>query len=159
MKPELRDFEESDAEELKALWLEFVQDVEGSDLNIVPSQENAERWLKFVRSIISSHKGNLTVALVDGILAGYIFYSWDASPLETKMKKGQIYDLYVKPLYRNVGIGTLLLEHALKELREHTVQMVQLIVMSKNTAAIRLYEKFGFREVLKVMRWCESFFK
>ena len=138
---------------LKEIWLEFVQDKEGSDMNIVPSNENAERWLKFVKDRVKRGKGALNVALInDEKIAGYIFYSWDYSPLTTKMKMGIIYDLYVKPEFRRIGIGRALLNYALNILEKRGVEIVQLNVMSGNIPAISLYENTGFVETMKVMR-------
>ncbi len=152
MKTKIRKYKPEDAEQVMMLWLEFIQDKEGSDLNIIATQENAEKWMKFVEKILDSKKGNLIVSIMGNNLVGYAFYAWSTSSLETKLKKGIIYDLYVKPQFRNRGIGSALLESALRDLNEHGCEIVQLTVISENTKAIKLYEKFGFEETVKVMR-------
>ncbi len=152
MSISIHDFREEFGEDLKKIWLEFIQDEDGSDLNIVPCQENAEKWFSFVKNTIKEGKGNLKVAIVEGEIAGYVFYRWSGAPLKTFKKRGEIIDLYVKPSFRGKGIGTLLLKKALEELKERGIEVVQLSVISKNRAAIKLYEKFRFVEVLKIMR-------
>ncbi len=148
---EIRRFHDDEEEMLISLWLGLVQDEEGSDLNILPSEENAGRWLKFVKDVVSGGRGDLLVATGDGALCGYIFYSWDSSPLRTVKKVGMIYDLYVVPECRGRGAGTALLGHALEELKTHGAQLVRLSVMSNNSRAISLYSRFGFVEQLKTM--------
>ncbi|NPA75179.1 MAG: GNAT family N-acetyltransferase [Euryarchaeota archaeon] len=147
----LQKFDELPEEKLKSLWLELVQDEEGADLNIVPSEENASRWLKFVKNIVSAKKGNLVAARVDEAICGYIFYSWNSSPLETRKKVGMIYDLYVVPEFRNRGLGTALLQYALNDMQSNGAQLVRLTVLSNNKKAISLYRKLGFAERLKSM--------
>ncbi len=133
------------------LWLIFVQDPEGSDLNIIPSEENRERWVNFVETLIESGNGALKFAVEDGRPVGYILYSWSITPLKLKKKAGTIYDLFVLGKYRRRGIGTSLMKEAIEDLRNHGVEIVRINVLSKNINAIHLYEKFGFREFLKTM--------
>ncbi len=149
----IRDFSDGDEISLKKMWLEFIQDEEGADLNIVPSKENANRWISFLGSVIKN--GNGTVKLVeteDGTLAGYVFYQRGEGSLKLKRKKGVIYDLYVRPQFRNRGMGSALLKNALDDLKRRGVEIVQLTVMSKNNRALNLYKKYGFTETLKIMR-------
>ncbi len=134
------------------LWLDFIQDPEGSDLNIAPNDENKERWIKFAESIIASDGGALKFAVVGEDVGGSVLYSWEDSPLQLQKKRGTIYDLFVKKSSRGRGIGKALLLNAMKDLRNHNVEIIQLTVKSDNFVAIRLYESLGFKEVLKIMR-------
>ncbi len=149
----IRDFGDGDEIPLKTLWLEFIQDEDGADLNIVPSEENADRWMLFVNSVIKNNNGAVKlVGTEDGTLAGYVFYQWGEGPLKLKRKKGVIYDLYVRPQFRNSGMGSALLKNALDDLKRRGVEIVQLTVMSRNNRALNLYKKYGFTEILKIMR-------
>ena len=149
----IRDFSDGDEIPLKKMWLEFIQDEEGADLNIVPSEENANRWISFLGSVIKNGNGTVKLAETeDGTLAGYVFYQWGEGPLKLKRKKGVIYDLYVRPQFRNRGMGSALLKNALDDLKRRGVEIVQLTVMSKNNRALNLYKKYGFTETLKIMR-------
>ena len=149
----IRDFSDGDEISLKTLWLEFIQDEEGADLNIVPSEENADRWMLFVKSVSKNNNGAVKLAETeDGTLAGYVFYQWSEGPLKLKRKRGVIYDLYVRPQFRNRGMGSALLKNALDELKRRGVEIVQLTVVSKNNRALNLYKKHGFTETLKIMR-------
>jgi ribosomal protein S18 acetylase RimI-like enzyme len=53
----------------------------------------------------------------------------------------------VKPLYRNKGIGTLLLLHAEKDLLARKFQKVCLNVVKTNWRAQKLYERHGYRVI------------
>ena len=141
-----------DIGKIAELWLDFIQDPEGSDLNILPVEENKERWKKFAEGIITKNKGAIKFATIGENIVGYVFYSWEDSPLKLYKKRGTIYDLFVKKSYRRRGIGKSLLLNAIKDLREHHVEIVQLTVKSDNSIAIRLYESLGFKEILKIMR-------
>ena len=46
--------------------------------------------------------------------------------------------------YRRLGIGTLLLERALRAAKERGMERIELEVFASNTPAINLYEKKGF---------------
>lgn len=62
-------------------------------------------------------------------------------------RNGAIQNLGVHPDCRDMGIGTVLLAHALDGFRNAGCQFVNLEVTVQNTSAIRLYERFGFRQV------------
>lgn len=53
--------------------------------------------------------------------------------------------LRVHPEFRNRGIGTALIRHALGHCRERSMLKVVLDSFVERTAAIALFEKFGFR--------------
>ena len=52
----------------------------------------------------------------------------------------------VKPGYRGAGIGSMLLGHAIDWARARQERTLSLLVFPHNSAAIALYEHFGFEE-------------
>jgi L-phenylalanine/L-methionine N-acetyltransferase len=64
---------------------------------------------------------------------------------ETERHVG-VFGISIAQGYRGEGIGTLLMDAVLKEAEENIpeLQIVVLDVFSNNTAAIAMYEKFGF---------------
>jgi ribosomal protein S18 acetylase RimI-like enzyme len=65
----------------------------------------------------------------------------------------EIYSFYVRPGRRGEGIGTALLEHALKLARRNRrIIKVRLYVNSQQRAARRMYEKAGFVETGRLER-------
>lgn len=57
--------------------------------------------------------------------------------------KGTLWGMYVRPEARGAGIGASLVEAVLEHARRH-VELIQLSVISGNSGARRLYERFGF---------------
>ena len=79
------------------------------------------------------------VAEVAGEVAGYI--SMNAISYE-----GFINNLAVKKSFRRHGIGTALVQALCNYAKENEMTVLTLEVRPSNTAAIQLYEGFGFRQ-------------
>lgn len=85
----------------------------------------------------------------DDILIGYcsvnIFYSneFGGDCLE-------IDELYLKPDFRNKGLGTKALQYFEEYARSNKLLTMFLIATNKNTRAQRFYEKFGFKKLPRV---------
>lgn len=56
----------------------------------------------------------------------------------------QINNIAVLPSYRNLGIGTTLLRHVLREATTRGIQRAILEVRRSNQIALHLYERLGF---------------
>jgi GNAT superfamily N-acetyltransferase len=67
--------------------------------------------------------------------------------LQSSAREGAIQNLGVHPDFRDLGLGRVLLSRALAGFREAGCRFANLEVTVQNTAAIRLYERFGFRRV------------
>ena len=52
----------------------------------------------------------------------------------------------ISPRYRDHGLGSVLLVHALEALRNAGFQAITLTVTESNEAALKLYKRFGFRQ-------------
>jgi ribosomal protein S18 acetylase RimI-like enzyme len=59
--------------------------------------------------------------------------------------KGVLWGMYVRPEYRGLGLGRMLVEAIIEHARER-VELLQLMVVSDNLPARRLYESLGFVE-------------
>jgi ribosomal protein S18 acetylase RimI-like enzyme len=59
--------------------------------------------------------------------------------------KGRLFGMYVRPSFRNLGVGRLLLSAVLDVAREN-VELIQLSVVRDNGPARRLYASAGFLE-------------
>lgn len=60
--------------------------------------------------------------------------------------KAGIYGMYVAPEYRRLGVGRMLLDHAINRARRmNGVLQLQLGLNESNLAARHLYEKLGFK--------------
>ncbi len=101
-----------------------------------------DAWSK--EAILSDFQNNdLSNYLVyeeDGKVAGYIFF-WITFDSAT------IVNLAVKEDYRKRKIASNLLEECIRMCEEEGAEYLTLEVRISNTAAIRLYEKYGFMTV------------
>lgn len=61
--------------------------------------------------------------------------------------EGEIYRIAVRESRRGRGVGYRLLSYALKTERGRGLESVFLEVREKNTAAIRLYSSYGFKQI------------
>ena len=59
-----------------------------------------------------------------------------------------IAQICINPVYRKRGLGISLLKEAFKDCKAQKVRNITLEVREHNIPAIRLYEKFGFKNVL-----------
>lgn len=67
--------------------------------------------------------------------------------LRASQREGAIQNIGVHPDFRGLGLGTALIDAALKGFQLAGCKVVFLEVTVQNTAAIRLYERLGFRRV------------
>ncbi len=67
--------------------------------------------------------------------------------LRASQREGAIQNIGVHPSFRGQGLGRVLIDAALKGFKLIGCRTVHLEVTVQNTAAIRLYERLGFRRV------------
>lgn len=68
---------------------------------------------------------------------------------------GAVQNLGIEPTHRGHGLGTLLLARAAEGFRSTGLLRMHLEVTTDNTAAVRLYERLGFRRVRVVYKAAE----
>ena len=96
-------------------------------------------------------------AYSDNVLAGVVSFARDGEDREKLRHKGIISTMYVTKEFRGYGIAKRLLEELIKKVRSiPDIEQINLIVISDNTTAKRLYEKFGFQKYgteLNSIKW------
>ncbi len=55
--------------------------------------------------------------------------------------------------YRGQGIGTMLLQKAIEQAKHTDLEQIELSVYTTNVVAIKLYEKFGFKETGRIKHY------
>jgi ribosomal protein S18 acetylase RimI-like enzyme len=92
--------------------------------------------------LANSSDSMMIAAFIDGVLAGNC--SFAAIGPKLKVKHRCQMGIAIKKEYWCAGIGRILLEEAINQARECGFEQMELEVVSRNTRAIRLYEKVGF---------------
>ncbi len=60
-------------------------------------------------------------------------------------------NMYTRPSHRGTGLGKLLMQDLIDRITSlHTIETIELEVEDTQLPAIRMYEKFGFREIGRV---------
>jgi ribosomal-protein-alanine N-acetyltransferase len=89
------------------------------------------------------------VAVAEERVCGYVC-------LTSLFEEAQILDIAVDSERRGSGIARRLLDHAISVARVRGAELLALEVRSSNTAAIRLYERFGFSQTGVRTRYYEG---
>jgi L-amino acid N-acyltransferase YncA len=110
--------------------------------NVKVTRDQEAEWLEKRLADLKEEKLLFLVAEVDQRIIGTSAvvkrrgYSSHAGDLGIAIRKG----------YRNIGIGTAMLETIISEARKTGIKILFLRVFATNKAARRLYEKMGFKE-------------
>lgn len=78
--------------------------------------------------------------------------------ISDNMNRGSIQNIGVVPGYRGLGLGTLLIYHALKGFASTGLASATLEVTAQNTKALRLYHRLGFKITRTVFKAVEVAF-
>jgi len=65
---------------------------------------------------------------------------------------GLIQNIGIVPGHRGLGLGSCLIEQAVRGFRQHGLTVASLEVTADNTRAVRLYQRLGFRRVRTVYK-------
>ena len=101
-----------------------------------------ERWLN-KKLTVSGETEFILIARFYGMLAGCIklIYYGDKRP---EMPHYWLYALVVKPLFRSMGCGTKLCQHAVEFAHQRQINTLHLLVNPENLQALNVYRKSGF---------------
>lgn len=91
----------------------------------------------FVEEITRNKFAIYISAVLDGMVIGYAGM-WGV------LDEGHITNIAVHPEFRNMGVGSLLLQGLIDRARERDISRMTLEVRRNNETAQRLYRKFGF---------------
>jgi len=102
------------------------------------SQEQRQRWIRNVRDA----EVLWALAEIEGELVGMLTLGRYGNLKKTEHVREL--GMGVAKAFREVGVGTALMDYAIKWAKRNGIEKIGLAVFSTNKRAIRLYEKFGF---------------
>ena len=117
-----------DADSIFALSKQLIDDYE--ILETIPY----DKVMAWVRRKIDTHISEYSCVFLEGQKAGYFRFHPNEGGMELD-------DLYILPAFRNRGIGTAIIRKCCTE----THLPVMLYVFTRNTGALALYRRLGFR--------------
>ncbi|ASJ10483.1 ribosomal-protein-alanine N-acetyltransferase RimI [Thermococcus sp. P6] len=94
---------------------------------------------------LENNPDTFLVAEYSGKIIGYVM-GYLRPDLE-----GHIMSIAVDPAYRGNGVGSALLEEAIERLIKKGARYIGLEVRVSNEGAIKLYERFGFRKIKRIV--------
>jgi len=115
-----------------------------------PPQEYMDEWGKAVLGIHRQDPNLVKVAFIDREIVGYCIsvkrlHDYEGVVMDVTWKSAYIWDLFVLKEYRNMGLGTALLNDAIAYLKSIGVDKAGLLVNYWNEDAKKLLEKLGFK--------------
>lgn len=135
MEIDIRPVSENLLDEVRNIFREYQSDI---DTNLC--FQDFENELKTLPGKYSEPDGRLYLAFLDGKIVGCIALR-PINNNECEMKR-----LYVRPQFRKMGIGKILVEKIIAEARKIGYQKMVLDTLEKMDSAIRLYKIFGFED-------------
>ena len=88
------------------------------------------------------------VAEVDGLVIGYV-----TTDVSKATSTGRIPNIGVAHPYRGRGLGSRLIEHALRCFRRRGLRLARIETLEQNAVGQHLYQKLGFREVARQIHY------
>ena len=86
-------------------------------------------------------------AYFNKVLAGVSSFTRDGEDREKLRHKGILFTMYVSKEFRGLGISKQLLEAVINRVKMiPDIEQINLVVLSENVIAKKLYEKFGFEK-------------
>ena len=110
----------------------------------------------FVDNAIHLGGGRITVADVAGRVVGFVLWAPAFEPawFDRGVKRwAELHELHVHPDFQNRGIGVRLVRAAVRQGRAAGFPAMYLMVEDGNGPARRVYEKAGFREHNRIVRY------
>lgn len=137
--------EKASAKDAAAI-LEYMKQIGGETENLTFGSEGmsitVEEEADYISQLENTSDGAMFVAKDDGRIIG----DASLSRLPRRMQHRGDFGIAVVQEYWNQGVGSRLLSEIINFAKENSFKIVELQVRSDNTAAIHLYEKFGFQK-------------
>ncbi len=142
---DIRRAEPRDAGEIADVHLEAWR---GAYAGIIPhkslvamiNRRGAEWWANAIR-----RAATVLVVEIGGRIAGYATIGKNRA--RELRQQGEIYELYLRPEYQGIGLGSRLFEAARRKLADHGLKGMVVWALEDNANALAFYEGAGGRDI------------
>jgi ribosomal protein S18 acetylase RimI-like enzyme len=132
---------------------EFLQFLVAAERPFDPTLKEGEIFYYNIEEFISDEKTELLIIDYNQQIIGCGYAQIrSAKPYQNHDLFGYLGFMYVSPEFRGNGFNNLLLNDLKKWVLSQGITEVRLEVYSENEAAVRAYEKAGFKQILTTMR-------
>lgn len=147
----VRDAVEGDAESIVDLIVRLKRLHSEFDPLLKVRDDLTQKVKEWLGRVMKSDRHIVLVAETDdgkviGVLVGEVRDRIFYEPSE----EGVIMDFYVMPEYRRRGIGKLMLDEAIKRLREKGAKLISAEFPAQNQISSSFYKKYGFRPMMSI---------
>ena len=97
-----------------------------------------------IAHLLTDHNSTSLIAELNGEISGFVI---GKTHRKWRLTTGHVLTIDVSPKYRRKGIGLRLLQEIERIFKDKGVRVCFLEVREDNTAALNLYQRFGYREV------------
>jgi len=104
------------------------------------ARRGGDWWARAIR-----RSATVLVVEIGGNVAGYATLGRNRS--RELPQQGEIYELYLRPEYQGIGLGTRLFKAARRMLAEHGLSGLVVWALEENTGAVSFYAHAGGRDV------------
>lgn len=147
MKIKIRYATKNDSSIVNSFLTRLIRDEKKYDINI---NEKCVVTCLYEKLVLSDNNCILVAEYEDRII-GYLYgYIEDIGDAYIN-SKAQLEAMFVDEKYRNIGIGTMLINDFKKWLKSKNVKYLELKVCNDNKSAIFLYNKSGFKNIKSIM--------
>lgn len=109
-------------------------------LNVMISRRGRDWWANAIRRAAS-----VLVVEIGGEIAGYATIGKNRA--RELRQEGEIYELYVRPEYQGIGLGTRLFDAARERLAAHGLRGLVVWALEDNDNAVAFYESSGGKDI------------
>lgn len=103
----------------------------------------------YERLLVSPQHGFFVAVVADAVI-GYTLVVRETDPDDLTIEpRVDVYELAVAESHRGQGAGSLLLARVEQWAAEHGLGLIQLAVWEFNTEALRLYDRAGYRPIMR----------
>ncbi|MGC1122848.1 MAG: GNAT family N-acetyltransferase [Candidatus Methanofastidiosia archaeon] len=153
MEPTIRTAQNQDIDAITELNSELADYHRALDVYYRSGEETRSVFRQYVRDILDKRHARLVVAEMGGRVVGYCIGRIEPTkPFIAPERIGKISDAFVKDVYRNCGIGRLMVHSLFNWFKEKGIFQIELSVDSRNENGVKAWENLGFREFMKKMR-------